>query len=308
VAGQEFAKRLGRSTFWGTKEVDANGHVMEATGEDYSVAVDTTSNEVLYWLENAVEKALKSSDEPFVVKTEEDAWRVAAEWSRVAQIELPPRKDLNELKDDGVVYGYTVRFADQPFGQADSGHNRVLMEINRFSGEVTTMMRVSGFRYDPPPTHRVSPAQAMANFADAVEGQLGVRPTEIHVSRTAYSSYGGKHDGSFADPKRPNLHGAKRARLVYNLRGKAVVPEGEIELSGAVDVENGMVVAGDISKSSAKSRSAVSSSAVQTQKPTPRPSPLKLKESPSEFPTVLVLSFTLVGVALGFGLFALMKR
>ena len=248
VASQ-FAERLGRDGRWLTIE-EVIGHRLVLQSSDCTVGVDTELNVVTSWTDDKPE-AEPTQGSTIAVRDEESAWSAGEAWAKSAGISLPPRTKCIERRNSGKMYGYTLRFTEVANGHRVLIGNRVLLELNRFTGEVTTMMRFVGFHYDAVPTKMISERDAMAAFARAIEAHYDIA-VEVKIVGKGYTSSGGANDGVLADPARPNLIASKRARLAYQVQAFGQADGRAVEFGGSVDAETGMVLDGGMSRGNVK--------------------------------------------------------
>jgi hypothetical protein len=250
---REYVRRLGHSANFKSVSMNKSLAALEVQGEDFSIGVDESSGELTFWA-NTAPAADPREDRSKELIPLDQAWIMAEDWARKAEIDLHTRDRWSYRKSDGKTFGYHLRFVEHPIANSGRGSvNQASFEINGYTGEVVSAIRVVGMTYLAPPSNLAKEEEIEKTFAGAVKRVYEGDLVEFHIVGQGYDRPGSDADGELADPRRPKLFPNKTAALAFFVTGKVKKGDKTFEISGSVDAAGTMVWSGGLLKSTASS-------------------------------------------------------
>jgi hypothetical protein len=316
-SAQEFVNRLGRSDRFQTVERNEKFHLFSVDGPelghgpDYSVTVDMRSGDVIMWQDFAP-SADPMEGSTVVVTTQAQAWQRAEDWAKKANISLPPRLEMRERTNMGRNLGYTALFHDKINGVLAGAGNQVMLNVNRYTGQIAFMSRSTGYTYDPVPSTLKSEDSVKESFRQAIRRVYGVEASQVEIMGKSYGTSGAPAEGPLADPARPDTFSSKRSRLVFRVKATVAKDGRTDEVVGSVDAATGMVLNGGLTKggSSKRASGAVRQAGAQQSNPVvqPLPAPAEMSQAPGLSVTWLLVLVSGATAALAMTAIYLLRR
>ncbi|HXH60050.1 MAG TPA: PepSY domain-containing protein [Fimbriimonadaceae bacterium] len=240
-AVKSFLEKIGRSQNIRSLGFTANGIRVRAIADDCTVTVDPSTGIVNSWFDDRP-GALTRRDPGGGMHIQDKlaAIAVAHDWISGAGIKLPPFDKCVANVQNGASYSYYVKYSDRPNGYAVRTGNSVLVEVNTYTGQVSSMMRVVGYTYEEPVVN-ITPEQAREKAVARLQAVYNTQVTDATVGDLGYST---PENDEISEVSAPPPSDNKNARLAYvvNLqftRGAA---------SMVVDAKTGEVMGGGLTK------------------------------------------------------------